>query len=178
MEFIEVLRTRRSGRNYTGEPLTDEEMAILREAVLRSPSSRSLNPWEFVFVQNRETLRDLSRCKAHGASFLADAALGVVICGDEARCDVWIEDCSIAALIVHLSAQNLGLGSCWIQVRKRFHADGRLAESVVRETIGVPGRLQVLAMVAIGRPDRALPGHDTSKLAWDRIHNEQYTGEI
>ena len=175
MEFMDVLRSRRSVRSYTGEPVGEDELKILQEAVLRSPSSRSLNPWEFVFVREEKTLEALSQCKPHGAAFLRRAALGVVVCGDESRCDVWVEDCSIATLILHLTAHDLGLGSCWIQIRKRFHADGRPAEQVVREILGLPNRLQVLSMVAVGRPQEIPAGHEAHNLPSGRIHLEHFT---
>ena len=51
--------------------------------------------------------------------------------------DVWIEDCSIAAIIVHLAAESLGLGSCWIQVRNRQHNAETTSEDYVRDVLGI-----------------------------------------
>ena len=168
-DMLDLLRSRRSIRHYTDEPLTKEEVEALQEALLRSPSSRSICPWEFIFVEDRPLLDSLSRCKPHGASFVSRAALGIVICADETRSDVWVEDCSIAAIVVQLAAHSLGLGSCWVQVRKRQHEDGGSAEAHIQELLGLPEHLRVLAVIACGRPDRAPEGHPRESLDWAKI---------
>ena len=58
----------------------------------------------------------------HGASFLGDAALAIVVTADPLASDVWIEDASIASLMIQLQAEDMGLGSCWIQIRERYTA--------------------------------------------------------
>jgi nitroreductase len=167
--MLQLLRTRRSIRRYTDEPLTPELLDALQEALLRSPSSRSICPWEFVFVQEAGLLEKLSRCKPHGASFLRDAALGIVVCGDESRSDVWVEDCSIASIVAHLAAHSLGLGSCWIQVRKRTHEDGGSAEVYIQALLDLPAQLRVLAIIAVGHPAREKDGHPRDSLDWGKI---------
>ena len=49
-----------------------------------------------------------------------NAPLGVVVCADSSKCDVWVEDASIATIFLHLAATSMGLGSCWLQIRKRM----------------------------------------------------------
>ncbi len=60
-------------------------------------------------------------------------------------CDVWIEDCSIASLILHLAASDLGLGSCWVQIRKREHDANRTAEEYTKNLLGLVQRLSTPA---------------------------------
>jgi len=168
-ELIDVIRTRRSIRKYTSEPIDPESRALIEEALLRSPSSMSRNPWSFVFVEDKKSLERLSRAKPHGASFVKNAALAIVVLADPSTCDVWVEDCSIATMLVHLQAHALGLGSCWVQIRKRPHDDEQNAEAYVREVVGAPDTLRVLSLVAIGHPAEAKPGHDQEGLPWDRI---------
>ncbi|MFC1468202.1 nitroreductase family protein, partial [Verrucomicrobiota bacterium] len=122
--MIELLRERRTIRRYETRAVEAQKVELLKETLLRSPSSRNFRPWEFCFVSDAAKLVELSECKPHGAAFLAGAPLGVVICADPARCDVWIEDASIAAILLQLTAQDLGLGSCWLQVRNRQHSGG------------------------------------------------------
>lgn len=150
--MIELLRNRRSIRRYLDRPIEPEKIEQLKEAVLRAPSSRNLDPWEFIFVDDRELLTELSACKPHGAAFLKGAALGIVVCGDSNRSDVWGEDCSIASILVQMAAQSMGLGSCWIQVRKRMH-DGEVSASQhVRQVLGIPQHFEVESIVAVGYP--------------------------
>lgn len=167
--MIDLLRTRRSIRAYADRAIEPEKMQLLKEALLRSPSSREIRPWRFYFVQSPEMLAALSRCKPHGASFLKNARLGIVVCGEPDQSDVWVEDCSIAALVAHLTAHALGLGSCWCQVRKRDHDDATTAEGYVRSVLGLPGTLTVEAIVAVGYPAEEKSGVAAESLPAERI---------
>ncbi|MFO8050017.1 MAG: nitroreductase family protein [Desulfosudaceae bacterium] len=167
--MISLLRHRRSVRRYLDQAIDPEIQATLKEALLRSPSSRNIRPWEFVWVEDKAVLEKLSRSKPHGASFLKDAALGIVICGDSGKSDVWIEDCSIAAVIAHLTAFSLGLGSCWVQIRNRDH-DGRIkAGQYVREILDLPDSLEVEAVIAVGYPAEEKEGVPLSDLPDSKI---------
>lgn len=172
--MLEQLRARRSIRRFTDEPISLEDREALEEALLRSPTSRNLEPWTFLFVDDPELLGELARCKPHGAAFLADAALGVVVCGDEQRSDAWIEDCSIASIIVHLAAQSLGLGSCWVQVRMRMRDETQSAESVVQELLGIPAHHRVESIIAIGHPAQSRPGRPAEELDRSKIKRNRW----
>lgn len=156
--MIELLRKRRSIRKFTKEQIAPELVETLAEAVLRAPSSRGINPWEFIFVDDPAILRQLSTAKQHGAGFLKDAPLGVVVCADTAKSDVCVEDCSIAAIILQLTALSLGLGSCWAQMRLRSHDRDKSSGEYIRELLGLPERMLVEAVIGIGHPDeRKMP---------------------
>jgi nitroreductase len=157
--MLELLRKRRSIRKFRKEPIAPAALANLKEAILRAPSSRDNRPCRFWFVQAAELIAKLSRCKEHGSSFLKDVPLAVVVCGDETVSDVWIEDCSIAAIILHLAAESLGLGGCWIQIRNRQHDAGTTSEDYIRGLLGIAPPLRVLAVVAVGVPAEAKAGH-------------------
>jgi nitroreductase len=150
--MIELLRTRRSIRKYQSKPIDSDKIEILKEALLRSPSSRNINPWEFIFVDDRQLLAKLSQAKEHGSEFLKDAALGIIICADENKSDVWIEDCSIAAILVQLVAQSLGLGSCWIQIRNRKHNSGETSEQYIQQLMGTPEHIRIECIITLGYP--------------------------
>jgi nitroreductase len=172
--MLELLQSRRSIRKFQDEALEPQQIALLKEAVLRSPSSRGLNPWEFIFVDDMKLLKKLSVAKAHGAEFVGDAKLAIVICADSSVCDVWIEDCSIASFVAHITAHSLGLGSCWVQMRLRSRDGGQDSEAYVRETLGIPETLRVLSMVAIGRPAQKLRPVTKEKLDWNKLHSNRW----
>lgn len=112
-----LLIHRRSIRKYTQEALSPEAVKTILEAGLLAPSSKRCTPWEFIAVEDKETLARLSECKTSGAKPIAGAALAIVVTADMTLTDTWIEDASIAAILMQLQAADLGLGSCWIQVR-------------------------------------------------------------
>ncbi|MFA5563311.1 MAG: nitroreductase family protein, partial [Candidatus Caldatribacteriota bacterium] len=67
--------------------------------------------------------------------------------------DVWVEDCSIASTIMILTARSLGLGSCWVQIRRREDSSGFNSEKYIKKVLDIPDNLRVLCMIAIGYPD-------------------------
>lgn len=151
-----------------------ETVSTILEAILRSPSSRGIDPWEFVVVDDRELLERLSRAKIHGSSFLAGAPLGIVVCADTRKSDVWIEDCSIASIIAQLTAQSLGLGSCWIQIRNRMHDRSTTSEEYVRSLLGIPDHVAVLSIVAIGHPAETRRGKSARHLDRSKLRHDRY----
>ena len=172
--FAELIRSRRSMRHFQDRPVEKSKIDALVEAALRAPSSRGLNPWEFILVDDREKLAAMAAAKPHGAAFLSGAPLGIVVCADPQRCDVWVEDCSIATIFIQLMAESLGLGSCWIQIRKRTHVSGSAAGAHIAALLNIPSHLEVEAMLAIGYPDRPKTPHPASSLQFEKIHQAKY----
>lgn len=172
--MLEILRSRRSIRKFAPRTVETDKIDVLVEAVLRSPSSRGRSPWEFVIVTDPQRLERLSSAKQHGAEFLSGAPLAIVIAADPSRCDVWVEDCAIAAIILQLTAVSLGLSSCWVQIRLRQHTDGRSAEDVVREIVGLPADFNVDCIIGIGYAGEEKAGHPASELLVDKVHRERY----
>ena len=172
--FLSLVQQRRSIRRYLDKPVASEKIDRLVEAVLRSPSSRGFNPWEFVVVTDNGLLKKLSKAKPHGASFLKNAPLGIVVCADPEKCDVWIEDAAIASIILHLAAESLGLGSCWIQIRKRMYDQTRTAEQYIREVLNIPENLNVESIIAIGYPGEQKPSHPKESLQYEKVCYDTY----
>ncbi|MGD9731873.1 MAG: nitroreductase family protein [Desulfamplus sp.] len=167
--FFSLIESRRSIRKFKSTPVEKEKIDRIIEAALRSPSSRGLNPWRFVVVDRQDILERLSNSKHHGSSFLKEAPLGIVVCADENITDVWIEDASIATIFIQLAAQALGLGSCWIQIRKREHNKEISAESYIKEILSLPENFKVESMVAIGYPDEDKKPHSRDSLEMEKI---------
>ncbi len=172
--LLDLLRTRRSVRQFQDKPVEKEKIDIVVESMLRSPSSRGINPWEFVVVREPQMLKDLSVTKPHGASFIKNAPLAIVVCGDSSKSDVWVEDCSIASLIIHLTATDLGLGSCWVQVRQREHDGKTTSDEYVKKLLGLGENIAVEAIIAIGYAKEEKPGHAASSLLYDKVSYEKY----
>ena len=162
--FLDFISNRRSIRKFKSQSIEKEKLSILIEAGLRAPSSRAFNPWQFIIVEDREILEKLSVSKPHGASFLKNAPLGIIVCGDSSKTDVWIEDCSIAAIFFHLAAHDLGLGSCWVQIRKREHNSSQSADQYIKQLVNIPDHMMVEAIIAIGYPDETKTPHNKEAL--------------
>jgi len=167
--MIDAVRARRSIRRYQDRPIEPELVRRLQDAMLRSPSSRNIKPWRLVFVADTAVLQELAHAKASFGEFVGTAPLAVVVCGDSAASDCWIEDCAIAAATLQIAATELGLGSCWVQIRARQHADGTPAEAHVLQALGLPEELSVLCIVSVGYAAETKEPKDEASLSWDRI---------
>lgn len=172
--FFDLIKKRRSIRKFKDVPVEREKIDRLIETALRSPSSRGFNPWRFVVVDQPEILDRLSRAKPHGAAFLKQAPLGIVVLGDAEKSDVWVEDCSIASIFIQLGAEALGLSSCWIQIRKREHDKTTSAEDYIRELLSIPAHLKVESIIAIGYADEVKSPHPATSLGLEKIHMNSY----
>ena len=172
--FFSLIEKRRSIRKFQEQPVEPEKIDQLVEAALRSPSSRGFNPWEFVVVSDKGTIEKLSQSKEAGSAFLKDASLAFVVCADENRSDVWVEDASIASIYIHLAATALDLGSCWIQIRKRPHDNTKSAEAYIHELLSIPSHLKVESIVAVGYPAEEKSPHKKDDLLYDKVHYNAY----
>ncbi len=172
--FMSLIQKRRSIRKFLPKPVEDEKIDLLIEAALRSPSSRGYNPWEFVVVTERDLLEKLSNAKIHGSQFLKNAPLGIVVCADPDKCDVWVEDCSLASTFIFLAAESIGLRSCWIQIRERMHNESLSSEAYVMDILSVTPKLKVESIIALGYPDETKSFHKKEDLQYEKVYNNQY----
>lgn len=176
--MLSLLKSRRSIRKFQDKEIEKDKRDILFKSALLAPSSRGIRPWEFIAVTDGESLAKLSRCREHGSQFLQGAPLGIVVLADPEASDVWIEDASIAAIIIHLTAHSLGLGSCWIQIRERLHADQETAEDYIKGILGIPANYRVESMIGIGYPAEEKQPYDESKLLYEKLHANRFGGKI
>ena len=132
---------------------------------------------QFVVIDDKEMLKELSHCKEQASSFIADAALAIVVMADPLASDVWIEDAAIASIMIQLQAEDLGLGSCWVQVRERFTATGMPSDEFVHGILDIPLQLQVLSVIAVGHKGMERKPFNEEHLQWEKIHINKFGGK-
>ncbi len=172
--FFSLIKNRRSIRKYKKQEIGKDKIERLMKAALLSPSSKASYPCEFIFVNDKELLVKLSQSKPYGSAFLANALLGIVVTADSTKSDVWIEDASIATTFILLAAEALGLGACWIQIRKRKYSETIDSEEYVRKILSIPDNRRVFAMVGAGYPDETMIPRKEGDLEYDKISFNQY----
>jgi nitroreductase len=169
-DLLEVMYTRRSIREYTDEPVTDEQVETMLKAAMAAPSFQSLCPWHFVDVRKRKLLDKLAETHKY-AHMLAKAPLAVVVCGDsEASERHWVEDTCAATQNLLLAVTTLGLGGVWISVypnKKRMKC--------VSQVLDIPDDMEVLCLVAVGHP--AEEEHATTQYDPKRVHYDKWKRE-
>ncbi len=173
-EFHDLLVNRRSIRRFTPEPLSAEDVKQLLEAALLAPSSKNQRSVRLVAVDQPDTLKRLADCKPVAANAIAGAAMAVVVGADMTLSDPWIEDSSIAATLIQLQAEALGLGSVWIQVRGRQTADGTPSDEHIRALLNIPDNIGIVCVLAIGHKAEERKPQNTDKLMWEHVHIEQW----
>lgn len=173
--MIDLVRSRRSIRSFTPQPVDSRSLELLVETLLRAPTSRNINPWHFIVVDDHALLHKLSAAKQHGSAFLKGAPLGIVVCADSTRSDVWVEDCAIASILVQMTAQSLGLGSCWIQIRKRAHSADTTSEAYIQELLGLPAHITVESIIAVGHPAEQRDPLPAEALQRDKVRHNHYS---
>lgn len=174
MDMLQTILHRRSVRQYTDEPIPEEKLNAILYSGLAAASSKNRRPWEFVLVQNRAMLDRLCECRPGAGNLLGKCQAAIVVCADAEAVDVWVEDCASAITQMHLTADALGVGSCWLQVRLRKAADGRDTADVVREALGIPAKYGVMAMLTLGMPESHPAAHTVDELLLEKIHREHF----
>lgn len=172
--FHDLAIKRRSIRRYTDQPLDADQVKLILEAGLLAPTSKSARAWQFIAVDDRDTLAKLSECKPMGAAPIGRCAMAIVVAIDVEKTEPWIEDASVAATMMLLQAADLGIGGCWIQIRDRYMADGTPSGEYIQELLGIPETMPVVCVVTLGYPDEERKPQDTSKLLWERVHIGQW----
>lgn len=174
MDLLEMLQKRRSIRKYTGEAIPEEKLDKIIQAGLLSFSGKGLNPWEMILVRDKEMLQKMSGCRAGAGAMLRGADAAVVVLGDSDKSDTIVEDCSIVMAYMHLMADTLGIGSCWLQGRLRFAEDGSSTEDYLRELLNFPETHKLEAVLVLGMPAEQKEAHRLEDLQTGKIHQGTY----
>lgn len=153
MDIMEAIKTRRSIRRYKPTPVPEDLLKTVLNAARLAPSANNAQPWRIIVVRD-EDIKVRLVAGAHGQKFLAEAPVVLVACGvpDEAFPTVGgymsshVMDVSIALDHLTLAAHSIGLGTCWVAWFK---------EDKVREALGIPEDVRVVAMTPLGYPDES-----------------------
>ena len=168
MSVYEVVRSRLTVREFTDEPVPDEVVEKLLRAAQWAPSSRNLQPWHFVVVRDRDTLRAIGGIASSGR-FVADAPMAIVIAMDNAdRPDL---DTGRALQQMELVGWEEGLGTCFVGLR--------VAEQNrrVKELLGIPDNLELVTVLPFGyrlNDSRGNMGRKNRKSLTEIAHSEKF----
>ncbi|MDK2954606.1 MAG: hypothetical protein PWQ57_102 [Desulfovibrionales bacterium] len=169
MDAIEAIMTRRSIRSYTEEPITEDQIRALLEAAMMAPSAGNGQPWQFLVIQDKETLAKVKDANPH-AAMAAQAPLAVLVCGDttkEKSPGYWVQDCSAATENMLLAAHAMGLGAVWTGIHTK--AD---REKGFRELFQLPDHIMPLSLVIVGHS--AKQPESSSRFNPERVHYERW----
>ena len=162
---LKPLLERRSIRHYEEREVPMELLLKILDIARWAPSSRNLQPWEFVVIRNRDTLNKLSKIHAGAAPLSRAPAAIAVLCDSEKAPLTHHVDCANAAMYIMLAAHCLGLGTVWINSLRNI--------DMVREILRAPRDMVPIALIAIGYPAEK-PSAKERKPLEDIVHVEKY----
>lgn len=154
MTLSEILFRRRSVRKFTDRKVDRQTIDKILEAALTAPSSKNTRSSRFMVVDDPTMLERISQMRDSGSAFVKNASMAVIVLGDTALTDLWVDNCAISATILQLAAEEQGLGSCWVHVngrpRKKDAPDMGTAAEYLRKLLPIPASWSPLCVVALG----------------------------
>jgi len=164
VEVFEAVRTVLAVRSYQDKPVPADTVRRIVEAGRLTASSMNGQPWHFIVVENRETLRQIGALAKTGP-YVAGAAFAIVVAIE--RTKFAVSDASRAVQSMVLTAWAQGVGSNWV---------GFLGFDSVKALLAIPDALDVLAILPFGYPARpGGRGRKQRKLLADVAHRERFT---
>jgi nitroreductase len=163
MEVFEAVRTILAVREFQDKPVPPETVQRIVEAEWLTGSSMNRQPWHFIVVQNRETLRQLGALAKTGP-YTAQAALAIVVAIQ--RTPFSVSDGSRAIQSMMLTAWAEGVGSNWV---------GFMGMTDVKPLLAIPDDLDILAIIPFGYPAKAVgKGKKNRKRLSEVAHLERF----
>lgn len=116
MNVLEVIKTRRSVRSYTDQPIEDEKIDKIIEAARWTPSGKNGQPWKFKIVTDKSQIKSLSELSIYGSWMKTATCFVIVFLNKQCSYDYVkdIQSCGAAMQNMMLMAHFLDVGSCWI----------------------------------------------------------------
>lgn len=163
MSIFEIIRKRRSVRDYLDKPVEKEKILQCLEAARLSPSACNAQPWKFIVVDEPELKHRLCEAAFGGIyklnRFAQKAPILIVVVSEKEKflakiggylrnTDYYLIDIGIACEHLILQAQEFGLGTCWL---------GWFDEKQVKETLNIPKDKKVDILISLGYPKEEKP---------------------
>ncbi len=165
MDAMECILTRRSIRKYTKEPIPEGVIRELLEAAMSAPSTRNIQPWHFVVINDRDLLNEIPKFHPY-SQMLREAPLAILVSGDLnlQSCEGYIvQDCSAATENLLLAAHAKKLGAVWLGIYPR---EERIAG--IRRLLKIPDHILPISLISIGYPAEKKPREE--RYNQSRVH--------
>ncbi len=164
-QALSLLHQRRSIRKYTNQPVNGEQLEQLLRAAMAAPSASNKQPWQFVVVQERAMLNQLSEVHPY-TKMLKEAPLCIAVCGERNN-KFWEQDCAAATENLLLAATALGLGAVWLGIHPNPEP-----VATVAQLLRVPDTHLPLCLISIGHAAEEKSPSERYDLA--KVHREQW----
>lgn len=173
MNVLDAIKKRREITSFKDEPIPEETLQSLTNALYLAPSGNNIPSREFILTTDKSKLAALTPATPF-MKWLENAAASYTIIGDPGKSKYWLQDASIAGAFLWLSAVSAGLGAAWGAI---YHSEDEdesaKRETFVREELDIPDHYRVVAFIGLGYPEVEPPPKDMYPLE-DVFHLETF----
>lgn len=175
MDAIQNIMNRRSVRQYSDRPISEEALKTILEAGMAGPTCVNARDWSFVVTRDPDLLGKMAEANGRPAEPLKKAKLGILVLGDLERAfkpapEYWVIDGAIAAQNMILAANALGIGSVWLGTWPQMDRVERQ-----RALFGLPETVVPHSVIAFGYPaDESAKGKGKGFYEPDRVHVDRW----
>jgi len=170
--MLNEIITRKSIRNYTEKPISDEIIAQLLESARLAPSGSNTQPWHFIIVRSESTRKKIAEI-SHNQKWMVSAPVHIVCVADirsriseniqisidenspQHEVKQIIRDTSIAVEHMVLEAEHLGIGACWV---------AWFTQEEIRPVMNIPSDKYVVCILTIGYKEEQPKARPRKKL--------------
>ncbi len=170
---LDVIHERVSIREYRDRPVPRELLETIVKAGMAAPSAMNKQPWQFIVIDDKETLQALGN-DIKTSQMVVNAPAAILVCGDMEKAgegwlqDYWIQDCSAVSQNILLAITELGLGGVWTSI---YPAENRM--EIVAEILNLPENIIPLNIIPLGYPAQNAPGPkdkwNPSRVHWNKL---------
>ena len=164
---LEVIKQRRSVRNYKNEPIADEKIKELIKAAQFAPTANNNRAVEYIIVKEQRIKDKIYEVSQPKQEFVKTAPVLIIPFTDTTKTNLAVQDLSLASQNIFLQATALGLGSVW----KNFYPP---VAKKVQNILHIPEKYQLINVIPIGLADAQRNPYTESDFDPTKIHQENY----
>ena len=170
MDAINAVLTRRSVRSYNEKNISDQVIKELLNAAFCAPSAGNQQPWQFIVINDKDTLNKIPGLLHPSSVMLKKANKALLVCGDlsfEKHKGYWMVDCAAATQNILITARALDLGACWLGIYPREERMNNLSQ-----LFKTPDHIIPFALISLGYTDEEQNKED--RYDNDRVHHNNW----
>ncbi len=152
MEFIDVINTRHSVRDFISDPIPEDVLETILRAGQSAPSAQNRQEWRYLVIRDKESIKSLSiNSGLIGLSnlFIRNAPCVMIACADTQKSiklnaqDYYLVDVAISFQMMMLTAWSMGIGSCWLAA---------FNEKSIKKHLNLPNHIRIVGISPFGYP--------------------------
>ena len=143
MDVMEIIKIRRSIRQYENKSIPKDMLQNLVDAARFAPTARGVEPWEFIVITKQDTLNKIAKLADNGKFVAGAKACIAVFCADT---KYYLEDGCAATQNILLAATAFSIASCWIAGDKKPYCQQ------ISDLLSVPANFKLVSLISLGYP--------------------------